>query len=245
MKKQIALLIGVFLLSACHNASTTPVVLPTPPGPSAGPIVPPPGPTLLEKMIANGVPSGAAKAAMDKYNTFQGQVLNKDWITIVDFTQQSGHKRLYIVKMADGTVTSFVVAHGAGSDPKSTGTPYKFSNINGSHMSSLGGYLVKDVFNFPNHGLSMHVEGLEASNSLAGPRGIYIHPATYVSSTLSKQGMSWGCFAMNGEDIKVALARLPGSSFLYAYSTVTSIKASGAVKGEMVDESAAPLEGVW
>jgi len=249
--KKLMLIASILFVSACsqaHNApAPEPVPVPAPaPAPAPTPAPAPATQTLLQKMIANGVPSAAATEAMAKYELFKDQVTNKAWLTVVDFSKHSGKKRMFMVNTADGSVDAILVAHGAGSDPGATGTPTKFSNINGSHMSSLGAYILKDKFMFANHGESLHLKGLEITNNLAGPRAIYVHPATYVSTSLSKMGMSWGCFAVSPLDAKRVMPRLMNGTFLYAYSTVKSIGVKDATSGApMVDESAAPVEGLW
>jgi len=227
MKNIIIALIGTILLSSCNHTNSAPapspsVVTPAPvPAPAPTP-TPPPSPSLLDQMIANGVPKAAATEAMAKYATFKSRATNSAWLTVIDFTKPSGQKRMYMVNTATGAVTAIYVAHGSGSDPNATGTPYKFSNIPNTHMSSLGAYLVSEKFMFANHGESMKLDGLENTDSLVRERGIYMHPATYVSAGRSKMGMSWGCFALSTTDIVTALSRLSGGSFLYAYSTVKS-----------------------
>jgi hypothetical protein len=214
MKKQILAIISVLFVAACSQPYADTV--------TQAPTKVTQASTLLDKMITNGVPAAAAKEAMAKYEILKGNVSNLDWISIVDFTQHSGKKRFYIVNALSGAVTAIYVTHGSGSDPRNTGIPYNFSNTVNSHMTSLGAYLVSEKFYFHNHGESVKLDGLESTNSRARDRGIYLHPATYVSNRLSKMGMSWGCLAVSNDDITMAIERLSGGSFLYAYSTVKS-----------------------
>jgi len=58
---------------------------------------------------------------------------------IVDFSQPSTNKRLYVFDTVAKTVESYYVAHGRGSEGANN-IPAIFSNQNGSNSSSLGIY---------------------------------------------------------------------------------------------------------
>ena len=173
--------------------------------------------TLLDSVVKQGVPLNVATESFAKYDQFQSQVKNTAYITMIDFTQFSGKPRLYMVNTSTGAVDALLVAHGSGSDPNATGTPSKFSNIPNSKMSSLGAYLVSETAQTSDHGTIARLDGLESTNNLARPRAIILHSATYVNTSLTKMGMSWGCPAISLDWIARALQRLPGGSFMYAY----------------------------
>ena len=59
-----------------------------------------------------------------------------------------------------------------------------FSNREGSFSSSLGIYRTLDVYN-GHHGRSLHLEGLEPTNSNALARALVLHTADYVSDPSS------------------------------------------------------------
>jgi len=179
--------------------------------------------TLLNEAIKGGVPTNVANLAFNKYDQFSGLVRNADFITIIDYTRNSGKPRMWMVNTKTGDVDSLLVAHGSGSDPNNTGTPIRFSNVPDSKMTSLGAYLVSEQFQSSEHGTAMRLDGLERSNSLARDRGILIHSAKYVKSSLSKMGMSWGCAAIPLDWIAKALSRLSGGSFMYAYGPPSSV----------------------
>src|SRR5205085_584316 len=96
-----------------------------------------PGKTVPRDLLANAVLFFHANKA---------KVKNTSYVSVIDFSKHSGKKRLFIVDMRSGAVRAHVVAHGSGSDPGHTGIPTKFSNTNGSNMSSLGYYLTAETY---------------------------------------------------------------------------------------------------
>ncbi|UXR64006.1 murein L,D-transpeptidase catalytic domain family protein [Bdellovibrio bacteriovorus] len=93
--------------------------------------------------------------------------------------QVSNNKRMYVVDMKTGLVTRYLTAHGKGSDPSHTGYAKKFSNVEGSNMSSIGMYVTGAEYS-GKHGRSMRLIGLEKTNDQAMNRAIVVHGAWYV-----------------------------------------------------------------
>ena len=128
----------------------------------------------------------------------EGKLLNDSIISIVDFSQPSGQKRLYILDMKNYKVLfNTLVAHGSN-----TGREWatSFSNLNSSHMSSPGFYITRETYQGGN-GYSLKLEGVESGiNDNAYERGIVIHGAAYVSDDFVNSqgyiGRSWGCPAV-------------------------------------------------
>ena len=88
-------------------------------------------------------------------------------------------------------------------------------------MSSLGLYLVENSY-VGEHGTSLKLNGLSASNSNAKQRAIVIHSADYVSDRwIAEQGhlgRSWGCFALNEIDFKKNIfEKIKNGSLLIAF----------------------------
>ena len=119
----------------------------------------------------------------------------------------------------NGTVRSFLVAHGKGSDPEHDGWLKSFSNMPGSEATSRGSYLTCEWYN-GKYGTSIRLVGLDQDNSQALARAIVMHPAKYVdaamAATWGKIGRSEGCFAMSNADFNEALWHLSGGRLLYA-----------------------------
>lgn len=123
---------------------------------------------------------------------------NKNIFTIVDFTAPSTAKRLFTIDIEKQELLFHsVVAHG-----KNSGGNYAtaFSNINGSHQSSLGFYVTENTYQGGN-GYSLVLNGLEPGiNDLAKQRAIVIHGAAYANESfikgMGRLGRSFGCPAL-------------------------------------------------
>lgn len=157
-----------------------------------------------------------AKAALDAHNS---RIRNRDMIAIADFSKPSRFPRFHLVNLKSGETTSFLVAHGKGSDPGHSGWVQSFSNTHGSEATSAGAYAVGDTY-FGQYGESRRLIGLEPQNDQAEARAIVIHPAWYVNRSLieeqGKIGRSQGCFAFAQSDIGQILQRVAPGTLLYA-----------------------------
>ncbi len=172
---------------------------------------------LVDKVIQAGVPANVANLSMMKYDEFSSKVKKTRHMVIVDFTQTSEKKRMYLIDAETGTVDAMHVAHGEGSDPDDDGYAQYFSNTPGSRMSSLGSYLVQERY-VGKWGASMKLDGLERTNSNARKRVVVMHPASYVKDqSEKKQGLSWGCPATPFDWIDTLIERLRDGSFMYIY----------------------------
>ena len=158
--------------------------------------------------------------AMAALNSHASSVTHRDMIGIVDFSLASHLPRFHLVDLGNGRVaSSMLVAHGRGSDPANSGWVEKLSNRPGSNASSPGSFLTGDIY-VGKHGKSRRVLGLDAENSLAESRGIVIHAASYVDSTMAlahgRIGRSEGCFAVSHDEISGLLAQLGPGRLLFA-----------------------------
>lgn len=146
-------------------------------------------------------------------------VWRRDIAGIADFARPSSLPRLHFANLESGTVRSFLVAHGKGSDPEHDGWLKHFSNTPGSEATSRGSYLTCEWYK-GKYGTSIRLVGLDGDNSLALDRAIVVHPAWYVDPTMiprwGKIGRSEGCFAMAPGDFNEALWHLSGGRLLYA-----------------------------
>jgi hypothetical protein len=157
-----------------------------------------------------------AKAAMQSHGSL---VRNHAIVAIADFSRASHDPRFHIVNLHDGRSSTFLVAHGKGSDPQHSGWVQSFSNIPGSEATSSGSYIVGEGY-FGEHGASRRLMGLDPQNDQAESRAIVIHPAWYVSEAViaeqGKIGRSQGCFAFSQNDIAQVLSRLEPGTLLFA-----------------------------
>ena len=148
----------------------------------------------------------------------QGELNNEDIIAVVDFSQASNKKRLYIIDTRNYRVLyNTYVAHG-----KNSGLNYaeRFSNIPESLQSSLGFYRTKGTY-FGKHGLSLKLDGLENGfNNKAEERAIVMHGAEYIGSNRvgsAYMGRSFGCPAVPQEQSAKIINMLKNGSCLFNY----------------------------
>ena len=143
----------------------------------------------------------------------------RDIAGIADYGTSSADERFHFANLESGTVRSFLVAHGRGSDPEHTGFLEHFSNQPGSNATSRGAYLTCEWYK-GKYGTSIRLEGLDGDNSNALDRAIVMHPADYCApehiARWGKLGRSNGCFAMAPADFNKALWHLSGGRLLYA-----------------------------
>ncbi|RYY20430.1 MAG: murein L,D-transpeptidase catalytic domain family protein [Sphingobacteriaceae bacterium] len=126
---------------------------------------------------------------------------DKSILTIVDFSQPSSSKRMWIIDLQNATLLfNTWVAHGQGSGDDMAS---QFSNIDSSHQSSLGFYITGEIYN-GKHGRSLRLDGMDNGfNSNARSRDIVVHAAGYVGQQIvastGRIGRSFGCPAVSPE----------------------------------------------
>ncbi|WP_298196628.1 murein L,D-transpeptidase catalytic domain-containing protein [Novosphingobium sp.] len=142
-----------------------------------------------------------------------------DLVGIADFALPSSLPRFHFANLEQGTVRSFLVAHGKGSDPEHDGFLKTFSNVPNSLATSRGAYITYEWYK-GKYGTSIRLGGVEADNSNALDRAIVLHPAWYANPAMlekwGKLGRSDGCFAMAEDDFNEALWHLSGGRLIYA-----------------------------
>jgi L,D-transpeptidase-like protein len=179
--------------------------------------------TLLKPIKSIGDPGGVspamlrrALAALDRHSAV---IPDRDVIGIADFSLPSRTPRFHLVDVANGRVSSHLVAHGRGSDPAHTGWLQRFSNEAQSHATSAGAYRTDGLY-VGAHGRSIRLTGLDATNDNALSRAIVVHAAWYVSPEMARThgvlGRSEGCFALSNASLPDVLQRLGSSHLIYA-----------------------------
>ena len=143
----------------------------------------------------------------------------RDVAGVADFATHSALPRFHLANLENGTVRSFLVAHGAGSDPEHDGWLKRFSNENGSLATSRGAYISWEWYT-GKYGTSVRLGGLDPDNSNALDRAIVMHAAEYARpehvERWGRLGRSNGCFALSPDDFLDALANLSGGRLIYA-----------------------------
>jgi hypothetical protein len=146
-----------------------------------------------------------------------GVYVRPDVLALIDYSLPSWKPRLWVFDLrSDRLLFHELVAHG-----KNSGDVYatRFSNAQGSLMSSLGPYLTDGTY-IGKHGLSLRLIGLEkgVNDNVAG-RDIVLHSADYVSEGLARKGRigrSWGCPAVRPEVLKPLIQAIQGRTLLLA-----------------------------
>ena len=208
---------GLVLSSAASSVGLPALAFRVPPT-GADPLSPLPAAPIARPAAPGGVDSGLflkAKAALDS----RPWIRHRDFIGIADFSEASRDPRFHVVHLPSGSVESYRVAHGSGSDPAHCGYLERFSNTPGSEATSQGAYQTADTYH-GKYGLSMKVRGLDWSNNNAESRAIVIHNAWYAEPDMvqahGKLGRSQGCFAFSRDDQWKVMHRLGGGRMIYA-----------------------------
>lgn len=193
-----------------------PGALSTPGLPSAAAPLPMPARAVTSPRVVRPELLGRAVAALDRH---ADRLTKRDRVMIADFTAPSSQPRLHLVDLAGGQTTSFLVAHGSGSDPTHTGWLHRFSNDPGSNASCEGAFLADDYY-VGKHGRSQRLIGLDATNDNALARAIVVHAAWYSNPDMLRThgmlGRSQGCFAVGEEDLQPVFDRLGQGRMIYA-----------------------------
>lgn len=140
-------------------------------------------------------------------------------LAVIDFSLPSSERRLWIFDLREQSMLlEDFVAHGQNSgDNHAT----RFSNILGSHQSSIGLFRTQESY-FGRHGYSLRMDGLEYGiNDKARERAIVIHAADYVDPAwIERQGRigrSQGCPAVRPEIAQHVVDSLKDGQFLFKY----------------------------
>jgi L,D-transpeptidase-like protein len=169
-----------------------------------------------------GLNPTAFSSAMEGFQKLdaKGVVRKDDIITIVDFSQPSTQKRLYVVDLDNKQILfNTLVAHGRNSGGL---WAKSFSNKASSLKSSPGFYLTEDTY-LGDNGYSLRLDGLEKNiNDNAHSRAIVMHGAPYVDPSAVKSlgflGRSWGCPAVPESQHKAIINAIKGGTCLFIYS---------------------------
>lgn len=179
--------------------------------------------SVYGKLHSNNLPlpqlDSFTQALQGFYDLKAKGIIQKDVLTLIDFSLSSNTKRLWVIDMATNTVlVNTFVAHG-----RNTGEEFanSFSNDNSSFKSSLGFYATGEIYN-GKHGKSLKLDGLEKGiNDNARERGVVMHAADYVSESFIKSnnrlGRSQGCPAIPVELTDEIIGMIKNKSCLFIY----------------------------
>lgn len=140
-------------------------------------------------------------------------------LAVIDYSIPSSQKRLWVFDLHNPRVLYHeYVAHGQG-----TGDNYAraFSNLDGSHQTSLGLYRTAETY-VGNNGYSLRMDGLDPGfNDNARARAIVMHGAPYVNpdmvAKMGRIGRSHGCPAVRAQVAHEIIDTLKGGQFVFSY----------------------------
>jgi len=169
---------------------------------------------------------------------------SKSILTVIDFTQISNKKRLWLIDLDQNKVLmNSLVAHG-----RNTGNAkaVNFSNTPDSNMSSLGFYVTNNTY-FGKHGLSLKLSGVdEGFNTNAMSRAIVVHGADYATADFVKQygrlGRSLGCPAVPTELSKELIETIKDETVLYIHGADANYKSDYLDEKSVIETFATSLQ---
>jgi len=160
------------------------------------------------------------KRAMEGFYTLkQKGLIEKDIITVIDFSLSSTKKRLWVIDLATNTILyNTVVSHGMKSGGEFATS---FSNEQSSNKSSLGFYTTGETY-MGKHGISLKLDGQERGiNHNARARAVVMHGAGYANPSILKSqgylGRSQGCPAIPEAVKNEIIKTIKGKSCLFIY----------------------------
>lgn len=140
-------------------------------------------------------------------------------LAVIDYSLPSTTPRLWVFDLESKTLLFHeYVAHGRGSGENMAS---RFSNVDGTHASSLGLFRTGGTYQGHN-GYSLRMEGLEpGTNDAAMAREIVVHGAAYVDPEFARRqgrlGRSWGCPALRPEVAPAVIDSLRNGQMIFAY----------------------------
>ena len=145
------------------------------------------------------------------------------YIIFVNFSIHSGKNRLFVYDIKNNKIIlKSLCAHGNGLN--STNSTPIFSNVPGSHCSSLGFFKLGDFNYMSNNVPSYILHGLSSTNYNARIRQILIHPYYSVSPVpiypfYTDMNISNGCFVIDTITFNkiVDIANKNNNIILYSY----------------------------
>lgn len=154
------------------------------------------------------------------YKLLDQGLVEKEILTIIDFSLSSTQKRMWVLDMKNNEVLIHsVVSHG-----KNTGDEFatKFSNTLNSLQSSLGFYVTGETY-FGGNGYSLFIDGMEKEfNSRARERYVVIHGAAYANpesiANMGRLGRSYGCPAVPTAITNEFIDTIKDKSVVYIHS---------------------------
>lgn len=140
-------------------------------------------------------------------------------LAVIDYSLPSTQKRMWVFDVEHpGLLYAEHVAHGQGSGENMSN---RFSNVEGSHQTSLGLFRTAETY-VGGNGYSLRMDGLEPGvNDNARDRLIVIHGAPYVNPQQAQRqgrlGRSYGCPALRPQVAREVIDTIKEDQLVFAY----------------------------
>ena len=172
--------------------------------------------------LAPGLDAGVLALALEARSCAlrNGQADEQARLAVIDYSRPSTAKRMWVFDMAHERLLHHEhVAHGSGSGQNMA---TRFSNVEGSHATSLGLFRTAETY-IGGNGYSLRMDGLDPGfNDNARMRAIVIHGAWYANpDMIAKQGRlgrSQGCPALREQVAKVVIDDLKQRQLVFSYA---------------------------
>ena len=223
------------LFSARRWLALTPLLMPVAGNPSTNrSLAPPPAPRVepvaaagqdLAGLLARAAPGASQDVLRLAARAMSCALRNPEFgidpqrLGVIDYSRPSTEPRLWVFDLTrQKLLFEEWVAHGRNSGENLT---TRFSNRDGSFMTSLGGFTAQETYTGGN-GYSLRLRGLEPGfNDRARDRAIVIHGAPYVNPAAAKLqgrlGRSLGCPAVRPAVARPLIDSIRDGTFVFAY----------------------------
>lgn len=156
------------------------------------------------KMTSQESPAALPASKISEVKNFiKNKHYNQNIAVFINFKAYSGHYRYFVYDLKNNRILQkAIVAHGEGSVIPNSNT-LRFSNIDGSHQSSLGKYEIRESYT-GKFGKAYRLQGLDSSNSNAMSRAIVLHSYPCITDKESEVPacLSFGCPMLSANAFK-------------------------------------------
>lgn len=182
-------------------------------------------PAQLADMLARAAPNADRKVLQLAANAMTCALRRPELgvdpgrLSVIDYSRPSTEQRMWVFDLAHQKLLfEEWVAHGRNSGDN---LARRFSNADGSHMTSLGAFAAQETY-VGGNGYSLRLRGLEPGfNDRARERAIVIHGAPYVDPVAARLqgrlGRSLGCPAVRPQVARPLIDSLRGGAMVFAY----------------------------
>jgi hypothetical protein len=224
------------VLALAQSPSPPPVALVQ----AAVPVAPPP------RAVPGGITPHVWQHALAAWQDVEAEgKTSRTLVTVIDYSRPATEKRLWVVDLAtDSVLATEYVAHGFGSGSRVAAE--RFSNVDGSHQSSLGTFVTGDSF-YGIRGRSLPLIGLEEGiNHNAYARGLLIHGTPHVSEARALQGtmgLTEGCAGVPARSARRLIKLIGTGTVVFVwYPDRTLLSQSDYLDQEVAAENLEALE---